>query len=229
MEYNYEGRTIFGVSRAEERTAFVRSVYLWLVGGFAVAFVGTLATVPVLTVLMSAFGRFAWLPLIIAFYGSFMWARAVSRRKPMNRFAYALFTFVSGILAGIGILSATQASGPGIVLAAFAMTAADFLVLSLVAFVTKKDFSFLGNFVIVGLTVAVVAMIIGFFYHAEIFHLMISAIVVIACSAKLLWDTSRMLRENDFSDAAGFALSLFISLLNIFLHLLRLLSGGRRN
>jgi FtsH-binding integral membrane protein len=38
-----------------------------------------------------------------------------------------------------------------------------------------------------------------------------------------------MLQAGDFSDAAGFALSLFISLLNIFVNLLRLLSGGRRD
>ena len=38
-----------------------------------------------------------------------------------------------------------------------------------------------------------------------------------------------MLQTGDFSDAEGFALSLFISLLNIFLNLIRLLSGGRRN
>jgi len=229
MEYNYEGRTIFGASKAEERTAFVRSVYLWLMGGFAVAGVGTLASPFVLAYLFGAMGRFSIFAIIIAFYGTSIWATRVSRRKPQNRYAYAAFTFISGILAGMAMLGAVQASGPGIVMAAFAMTAADFLVLSAVAFVTKKDFSFLRNFVIVGLTVAIVAMVIGFFVHVELFHLMISAIIVIACSAKILWDTSAMLRTGDFGDAAGFALSLFISLLNIFLNLLRLLSGGRRN
>ena len=127
------------------------------------------------------------------------------------------------------MVAAAQAAGPGIVLTAFAMTAADFLVLSAVAFISKKDFSFLGSFVTVGLVVAMVAIVIGFFFQAELFHLMISAVIVIACSAKILWDTSRMLRTGDYGDAAGFALSLFISLLNIFINLLRLLSGGRRN
>ena len=229
MEYNYEGRTIFGASRAEERTAFVRSVYLWLMGGFGVAAVGALSSPFVLVPLAGVFGRFAWLPLLAGFYGTFFWAQKVSRTRPQNRYAFAAFTYVSGILAGLAMLGAAQAAGPGIVLAAFAMTAADFLVLSAVAFITKKDFSFLGSFIMMGLTVAVVAMLIGFFVHAEIFHLLISAVIVIACSAKILWDTSRMLQTGDYGDAAGFALSLFISLLNIFLNLLRLLSGGRRN
>jgi len=229
MEYNYEGRTIFGASKAEERSTFIRSVYLWLMGGFAVAAVGVLATPVILPPLAAAFGNYFILPVIIAFYGSFFWANSVSRKKPWNRYAYALFTFVAGIIAGMAMFVAAQNSGPGIVLAAFAMTAADFLVLSAVAFISKKDFSFLRSFVTMGITVAFVAIIIGFFYHAEIFHLMISAVIVIVCSAKILWDTSTMLKTGDYGDAAGFALSLFISLLNIFLNLLRLLQGGRRN
>jgi modulator of FtsH protease len=54
-------------------------------------------------------------------------------------------------------------------------------------------------------------------------------VAVIACSAKILWDTSTMLRTDDLGDPAGFALSLFVSLYNIFIALLNLLSGGRRN
>ena len=37
MPYEMEGRTPFGRSRAEDRVAFVRNVYLWLMGGFGVA------------------------------------------------------------------------------------------------------------------------------------------------------------------------------------------------
>jgi modulator of FtsH protease len=53
-------------------------------------------------------------------------------------------------------------------------------------------------------------------------------VAVIACSAKLLWDTSAMLRTDDFGDPAGFALSLFISLYVIFINLMNLLGGRRR-
>lgn len=229
MDYNYEGRTIFGADRAEERIAFVRSVYLWLMGGFAVAAVGALSTPFVLAYLFKAMGSWFILPILGGFFGTFLWAQKVSRRKPQNRYAFAAFTYVSGILAGMAMLEAAQVAGPGIVLTAFTMTAVDFLLLSAVAHITKKDFSFLGSFIMVGLGIAIVAMLVGFFVHVELFHLAISAVIVIACSAKILWDTSAMLRAGDYSDAAGFALSLFINLLNIFISLLRLLSGGRRN
>jgi len=231
MESNYESRTIFGTSRVEERIAFVRSVYLWLMAGFGVAAVGALSAPYVINALIGVAGRFFWLPLIIAFYGTFMWAQKVSRTRPQNRYAYAAFTYVAGILAGLAMVAtaATQASGPGIVLAALAMTAADFLVLSAYALVSKKDFSFLGSFIMMGLGVAFIGILVGFFLHVAMLQMLISAVIVIACSAKILYDTSAMLRTGDYGDAAGFALSLFISLLNIFLNLLRLLSGGRRN
>jgi len=229
MMYDTEGRMAPSLSRGEERVAFVRKVYLWLMAGFGVAAVGVLSSPFVFAGLVQVFGRFAVWPLILGYFGSFFWAQSVIRRKPANRYAFALFTYVSGILAGILVFAAAATSGPGIVLMAFGLTALDFLVLSAIAFVSKKDFSFLGSFVAVGLVVALGASVIGIFYHAELFHLMISAVIVIACSAKILWDTSRMLQAGDMDDAAGFALSLFISLLNIFLNLLRLLSGGRRD
>jgi modulator of FtsH protease len=200
--------------------------------GFGVAAVGALSTPYVIKALVGITGpRFFFLPLIIAFYGTFMWANKVSRSRPQNRYAYAAFTFVAGILAGMAMLATatTQASGPGIVLAALAMTAADFLILSAYALISKKDFSFLGSFIMMGMGVAIIGLLVGFFLHVPMLQMLISAMIVIACSAKILYDTSAMLRTGDYGDAAGFALSLFISLLNIFLNLLRLLSGGRRN
>jgi FtsH-binding integral membrane protein len=228
MEYDLEGRSPFGQSRAEDRVAFIRNVYLWLMGGFVVAAIGAMSAPFVAAALIPALGRaFVWV-LFGAQFGSLMWASAVSKRKPLNRYAYALFTYICGIFAGIIIKVVAQTSGPNIVLAAFGLTAADFLVLTAVAFVSKKDFSFLRSFVIVGITVMFFGSLLAAIFHLETFGLMISAVAVIACSAKILWDTSNMLRAGDFSDPAGFALSLFVSLYNIFISLLRLL-GGRRD
>jgi len=211
----------------QDRISFVRSVYLWLMGGFAVAGLGALSAPYVAASLIPLTGRFFVWALFIAQFGTLMWASAVSRRKPMNRVAYGVFTYVSGVIAGIISLVVARQSGASIVLAAAGMTAADFLVLTLVAFVTKKDFSFLRNFVIVGISVMFFGGLIAAIFHLDTLGLLVSAVAVIACSAKILWDTSAMLRTGDTSDPAGFALSLFVSLYNIFISLLRLL-GGRR-
>jgi modulator of FtsH protease len=228
MNYDIQGRYYTGQTGIQDRISFIRSVYLWLMGGFAVAGLGALSSPFVANGLFSIAGRFFPWVLFIAQFGALMFASAVSRRKPLNRLAYALFTYISGIIAGIVMLVVARQSGFGIVMAAFGMTAGDFLLLTIINFATKKDFSFLRSFVIVGIGVMFFGSLIAAIFHIETLGLLAAGVAVIACSAKILYDTSAMLRTQDFSDPAGFALSLFVSLYNIFLSLLRLL-GGRRN
>lgn len=228
MNYDIGGRSYAAQAGLQDRVSFVRSVYLWLMGGFAVAFLGALSAPFVAQALAPATGRFfSWI-LIIAQFGALMFASSVSRQKPLNRLAYALFTYVSGVIAGIVVMIVAAQSGFGTVMAAFGMTAGDFLLLTIVTFVTKKDFSFLRGFVVIGVGVMFFGSLIGAIFHLETLSLLAAGVAVIACSAKILYDTSAMLRTQDFSDPAGFALNLFVSLYNIFLSLLRLL-GGRRS
>ncbi len=215
---------------AESRIGFVRSVYLWLMAGFAVAAVGAVAaflTVPIWVPLAQGSRAFMWV-LFLAQMGAIFFATAVSRKKPLNILAYGLFTLLSGFVAGIISIAVAAASGIATVLLAFGLTGVVFLTLTITAFVSKKDFSFLRNFVIVGLAVMFFGGLAAAIFQLETFSLVVSGVAVIACSAKLLWDTSAMLRTDDLGDPAGFALSLFVSLYNIFISLMNLLGGRRR-
>jgi modulator of FtsH protease len=226
MEYQQQWQ---GVSAgARDRVDFVRSVYLWLMGGFAIAALGALSAPFVAAALIPRVGQFMVWILFGAQFGALFFARAVSRRKPLNRVAFALYTFVSGIIAGIVSLVVAQGAGFTPVLAAFGLTGGVFLTLTMVAVVSKRDFSFLRNFVIVGIAVGFFGGLAAAIFHLSALSLVISGVLVIACSAKLLWDTSAMLRTRDFSDPAGFALSLFVNLYVIFISLLNLLGGRRR-
>ena len=215
-------------SPVEARIQFVRSVYLWLMTGFGVACVGALAAPFVAQALIPITGNFFVWALFIAQMGAIFFARAVANKKPLNLVAYFLFTFVSGVIASIFSMVVASQSGFGIVLAALGMTGAAFLTLTVVAFVSKKDFSFLSSFVAVGIAIMFFGSLIAAIFHLQALSLIASGVAVIACSAKILWDTSAMLRTADFSNPVGFALSLFVSLYNIFISLLNLLSGGRR-
>ena len=231
MNYDIGGRTYAVQAGLQDRISFIRSVYLWLMGGFAVAGLAALAayvTTPLWTAAFQSMGRlFGWL-IFGAQMGTILFAQAVSRRRPLNILAYALFTGVSGYVAGMISVVYASVLGPGMVLAAAGMTAGDFLLLTVFTFVSKKDFSFLRGFVVIGIGVMFFGSLIGAIFHLESLSLLAAGVAVIACSAKILYDTSAMLRTRDFSDPAGFALSLFVSLYNIFISLLRLL-GGRRN
>jgi modulator of FtsH protease len=213
---------------AKARVDFVRSVYLWLMGGFAVAALGALSAPVIGRALISVAGGFWHWILFGVQFGSLLFASAVSRKKPLNRIAFGLFTYISGAIAGIVALIVAQGAGFTPVLTAFSLTGVVFLTLTVTAFVSKRDFSFLRNFVIVGVVVAVFGSLAAAIFHLETLSLVISGVAVIAFSAKLLWDTSAMLRTNDFGDPAGFALSLFVSLYNIFISLMNLLGGRRR-
>lgn len=210
------------------RVDFVRSVYLWLMGGFAVAALGAFSAPLVASALVPVAGRFLGWVLFGVQFGTLLFASSVSRRKPLNRIAYGLFTFVSGAIAGILALIIAQGAGFLPVFMAFGLTGVVFMTLTVTAFVSKRDFSFLRNFVIVGIAVMFFGGLAAAIFHLETFGLVISGVAVIACSAKLLWDTSAMLRTNDFGDPAGFALALFVSLYNIFISLMDLLGGRRR-
>lgn len=214
--------------RTQARVDFVRSVYLWLMGGFAVAALGAFSAPFVAAALVPLAGRFLGWVLFGVQFGTLMFASAVSRRSPLNRVAYGLFTFVSGVIAGIVALVIAQGAGFLPVFTALGLTGVVFLTLTITAVVSKKDFSFLRNFVIVGIAVMFFGSLAAALFHLETFSLIISGVAVIACSAKLLWDTSAMLRTDEFGDPAGFALSLFVSLYNIFLALMNLLGGRRR-
>ncbi|WP_306590326.1 Bax inhibitor-1 family protein [Geothrix sp. 21YS21S-4] len=215
-------------ARTQSRVDFIRSVYLWLMGGFAVAALGALSAPFVAAALIPVAGRFLGWVLFGVQFGTLMFASSVSRRKPLNRLAYGLFTFVSGVIAGIIALVIAQGAGFVPVFSALGLTGVVFLTLTVTAFVSKRDFSFLRNFVMVGIAVMFFGGLAAAIFHLQTFSLIISGVAVIACSAKLLWDTSAMLRTDDLGDPAGFALALFVSLYNIFISLMNLLGGRRR-
>jgi len=213
---------------AQTRLDFVRSVYLWLMGGFAVAALGAISAPFVAAALVPVAGRFLGWVLFRLQFGTLLFASSVSRKQPLNKIAYGLFTFVSGVIAGIVALVIAQGAGFMPVFMAFGLTGVVFLTLTVTAFVSKKDFSFLRNFVIVGIAVMFFGSLAAAIFQMPTFSLVISGVAVLACSAKLLWDTATMLRTDDFSDPAGFALALFVSLYNIFIALMNLLGGRRR-
>jgi modulator of FtsH protease len=82
--------------------------------------------------------------------------------------------------------------------------------------------------VVIGIGIMFFGGLAAALFNLPTFSLVVSAVAVIACSAKILWDTSAMLRTDDLEDPAGWALSLFVSLYNIFISLLNLL-GNRRS
>lgn len=115
-------------------------------------------------------------------------------------------------------------SGPAIVAQALAGTAIVTFSLSFYALVTKKDFSFLMGFLMVGMVVILAAIIANIFFAIPALSIAISAGVVLLMSLMILFDTSRIVNggETNYIRATT---NLYMDIYNLFIHLLSLVAA----
>jgi len=136
-----------------------------------------------------------------------------------------LVTGLLGLGLGPTIMYYLQfAKGPQIVATAFGGTAAIFLGLSGYALTTRKDFSFMGGFLMAGMMVVIVAMIGGIFFHMPALDLAVSAAVILLMSGFILFDTSRIIHGGETNYIMA-TFGLYLTIFNIFVHLLHLLGA----
>ncbi len=133
---------------------------------------------------------------------------------------------ITGLLGfGLGpILSLYLAlpNGSSVVMTALGGTGVIFLALSGYALTTRRDFSFLGGFLFTGFIVVLVAIIANLFLQIPVLSLVISAVVILIMSGFILFDTSRMVNGGETNYILA-TVSLYLSIFNIFIHLLHLL------
>lgn len=133
-----------------------------------------------------------------------------------------LFTGLLGACLG-PILSMYLAAGAGsVVFQALAGTAIIFLTLSAYVLVTKKDFSFLGGFLFVGMMVVLLAILANIFFAMPAVFLAINAAVIFIMAGFILFDTSRIIHGGETNYVLA-TVGLYLSIYNIFTSLLALL------
>ena len=151
----------------------------------------------------------------------------VNRLADSSKGLIAIFAFTGVMGASIGPMLnyyLAMPNGPGLVMQALGGTAIVFFGLSAYALTTRKDFSYMGGFLMVGLLVAVVAMIANIFLAIPALSLTISAAVVMIMSGLILFDTSRIVNGGETNYIRA-TVSLYLSIYNLFIHLLSLLTA----
>lgn len=130
---------------------------------------------------------------------------------------------ITGLLGfGLGpIIGYYLAVNPSIVMTALGGTGAIFLGLSGYALTTRKDFSFMGGFLTVGLLVVIGAAILNIFFAMPALFLAINAAIVMIMSGLILFQTSSLIRGGETNYIMATA-GLFLSILNMFTALLHL-------
>ncbi len=169
-------------------------------------------------------GHGAALVLVLVGFGLLF---VVNRLADTAKGLPAIFAFTGVMGASLGPLLSYYLSMPGgssLVLQALGGTAVVFFSLSAYALTTRKDFSFLGGFLMVGLLVAVVAMIANIFLAIPALSLTISAAVVFIMSGLILFDTSRIINGGETNYIRA-TVGLYLNIYNLFIHLLSLLTA----
>ncbi len=122
-------------------------------------------------------------------------------------------------------------NGPSLIMLALGSTGLIFLVLSAIALNPKRDFTGIGSFLTVGVIIAIVASLINiFFLHLPAFQVALSVVFALISGGYILYTTNSIVHGgcNNYIIAT---VMLYVSLVNIFLTMLQLLSlfGGNRN
>jgi len=140
----------------------------------------------------------------------------------------AVFVFAGLMGAALGptinVYLMAYANGSAIVAQALGGTALIFLSLSGYALTSGKNFNFLGGFIFTGMMVVIVAMIANIFLQIPAFSLAISSAVILLMSGFILFDTSRIVNGGERNYIMA-TISLYLSIFNIFVHLLHLLGS----
>ena len=206
-------------SSALEVNKVIRNTYTLL---SMTLFVSALCAVATLVMQV---GQGAGFMLII---GGIIMSFVVRKYAKSSKGLVAIFVFAALMGAGLGptisMYMQAYAIGSAIVAQALGGTAIIFLSLSGYALTSGKDFNFLGGFIFTGMMVAIVAMIANIFLQIPALSLAISSAVILIMSGFILFDTSRIMNGGERNYIMA-TVSLYLSIFNIFIHLLHLLGA----
>ncbi len=136
-----------------------------------------------------------------------------------------VFAFTGLLGLGLGPMLQSYlalSNGPTIVATALGGTGAIFLGLSGYVLTTKKDFSYMGGFLFVGLIVVFGAAILNLFLGIPALSLAVSSGIILLMSGLILFDTSRIINGGETNYVRA-TVSLFLNIFNIFTSLLHIL------
>lgn len=211
---------------AETRMNFIRKTYVLFLAGIvmAVAMGAVCLSVPAVGNIAISILRTPILAILLIVGGSIA-AQAASRVEGLNYVALFGFTGLMGLI--FAPIVATYA--PAVIGQAAFLSVVIFGGLTAYALTTRKDFSFLGGMLFVGIWAIVIAGIANIFWFKNSgFEYWLAWGMLFISSGFVLYQTSNITRTYGERDYCAAALGLFISFLNIFMSLLRILGGNRR-
>lgn len=171
----------------------------------------------------------SWLLILGGFILVTWFARSLARNASlsMQYTGLALYIVAESLIFVPLLWIAIYYSSPDVLPMAALLTTALFMGLTVVAFTTRADFSFLGGILTVGGLVALGVIIAGAIWGFNLGLVFSGAMVLLACGA-ILYDTSKIIHTHTPDQYVAASLELFASVMLLFWYVLRIMMRLRR-
>lgn len=205
--------------------------------GIEPTFFGKVMTFFALAIFVSIAGMYTTMTYFMDFFMSFPWmiyalfavelgiiwtSRTWSKKRPLNRFLFALFAFITGVtITPLIVMVMATPGGIGMLTKALMATGFMFTATALLGWTTKWDLSGLRGFLVMGLIGMIVISVIGIFLPwGNTFELIFSGAGVLLFSGFTMYDFQKIKKfpEDRYIDAA---LMLYLDIFNLFIFILR--------
>ena len=207
---------------SEQTNRVLRNTYMMLGLTMIPTIIGALFGMSMNFSFMAEHPIMGTLGMLAVMFGLFFGIQA-TRNSSMGVVLLLVLTGFMGLMLGPILQVAMGLSNGGeIVGLAAGGTGAIFLTLAGIATTTKKDFSFMGKFLMVGIVLLIVATLANLFFQIPALSLALSGVAVLLFSGFLLYDVSRVVNGGETNYVMA-TLAIYLDIYNIFVNLLQLL------
>ena len=138
---------------------------------------------------------------------------------------FALTGFLGFSLAPLLSAVLGMANGGMLVAQSLGITAVAFFGLSIYTVTTKRDFSFLTGFLVVGVVVILASWVVSLFYWTTLMSQVLAGICILFGAALILWQTSAVVRGEETNYIRA-TVGIYVAIYNIFSSILLLFGLG---
>jgi FtsH-binding integral membrane protein len=218
----------------DDRASFITKTYVHLAGAIA-AFIGIeafLLSLPGIGDLVNTMigGQFSWLIVL----GAFMAVSWVAQKWAMSDtsvgmqyLGLGLYVVAQAVIFVPLLWIATQFGGPTVIPTAGLITGILFAAMTMIVFVTRKDFSFLRSILMFGGFAAMGLIVAGMIFGFNLGNIFVVAMIAFACGY-ILYDTSNILHHYRIGQHVAASLALFASVALMFWYVLQLVMSLNR-
>lgn len=148
-----------------------------------------------------------------------------SKEVPTNYILLGLFTLCEAVVVGTAVTFYDVA----IVLQAFALTFIVTVALTVYTLQSKRDFSSWGAALFASLWIMIWALVFQMFFQSPIIEMALSVGGALLFSLFIIYDTHMIMHKVSPEEYIHAAINLYLDIINLFLHILRIMAEARRN